>query len=211
MSFYKFIRNKIQVVLIKKKWRKINSHNYTSINKKIDFSLIKVGYMSYGIIDFSYWKSGDEKLIIGNYVSIASGVKFLLGGEHRTDVITTYPFRAILNHDIEAFSKGGITVEDFVWIGTDVLVLSGVRIGTGAIIAAGAIVTKNVPPYSVVAGNPARVVKYRFSEEIRNNLSDIDFHHMLTHHHISFEELYKIPTLEYSISLREIYRSKKID
>ena len=75
----------------------------------------------------------------------------------------------------EAVSKGDIILDDDVWIGYRAIILSGVHIGQGAIIAAGAVVTKDVPPYAIVAGVPARIVKYRFSEDIIKDLEKIDF------------------------------------
>jgi acetyltransferase-like isoleucine patch superfamily enzyme len=103
---------------------------------------------------------------------MAEGVTFILGGEHRMDWITTYPFSAmgeawkgaesITGHPA---SKGDIVVGNDVWIGENVIIKGGLEIGDGAIIAAGSIVTKNVEPYSVVAGVPAKVIRYRFTKE----------------------------------------------
>ncbi|WP_198593310.1 CatB-related O-acetyltransferase [Vibrio sp. 10N.222.54.B6] len=121
------------------------------------------------------WGSKDEKLVIGNYVSIASGVKFFLGGEHQTNTITTFPFKVkVLGHDVEAFSKGPIIIEDDVWIGTDVKIMSGVRVGKGAVIAAGSIVTNDVLPYSIVGGVPARFIKSRVPSELIDELATLD-------------------------------------
>lgn len=74
----------------------------------------------------------------------------------------------------EALSKGDIVIEDDVWVGENALILSGVTIRQGAIVAAGAVVTKDVEPYSIVAGIPAKIIKYRFSEELRKELLNID-------------------------------------
>ena len=75
-----------------------------------------------------------------------------------------------MGENYEALSKGSIIVEDDVWIGARTVILSGVRIGQGAIIAAGSVVTKDVEPYSIVAGNPAKLIKYRFEDNIRAEL-----------------------------------------
>ena len=76
---------------------------------------------------------------------------------------------------VEAFSKGNIVVEDDVWIGYGATILSGVHIGRGAVIAAGAVVTKDVDAYAIVGGIPARILRYRFPEEIREKVSRLNF------------------------------------
>jgi acetyltransferase-like isoleucine patch superfamily enzyme len=121
--------------------------------------------MTYGVPLVDDWHDGSQ-LYIGKYVSIASGVHVILGGNHRLDWITTYPFHdwglAKPDHRI---TKGDVVIGNDVWICQGATILSGVTIGHGAVIAAEAVVTKDVPPYALVAGNPARVKKYRFSEE----------------------------------------------
>jgi chloramphenicol O-acetyltransferase type B len=93
-------------------------------------------------------------------------VKVFLGGEHRTDWVTTFPFtvfseagRGIGGHPK---SKGNVVIGNDVWIATEAFIMSGVTIGDGAVIGARAVVTKDVPAYAVVAGNPSRIVKFRF-------------------------------------------------
>ena len=113
---------------------------------------------------------------IGHYCSIAPNVVFLLNSEHHTDYVSTYPFKVKrLKFSFESFSKGDIIVGDDVWIGFGSIILSGVRIGRGAVIAAGSVVTKDVPNYSIVAGNPAKVIKYRFDEKTMELMDKIDF------------------------------------
>ena len=75
---------------------------------------------------------------------------------------------------MEALTKGKIIVKDDVWIGMSVLILSGITIGQGAVIAAGSVVTKDVPPYAIVGGNPAKILKYRFSSEIIEKVKNVD-------------------------------------
>ena len=74
----------------------------------------------------------------------------------------------------EGLSKGDISVGDDVWIGYRAIILSNVNIGKGAVIAAGAVVTKDVPPYAIVGGMPAKIIRYRFPEKIRNQLLNLD-------------------------------------
>ena len=115
-------------------------------------------------------------LRIGSFCSIANGVKFILSAEHPMDHLLTYPVQELITRDgIDAQSKGDIQVDDDAWIGCGAMVLSGVHIHQGAVVAAGAIVTKDVPPYAIVAGVPAKVMGYRFEQELRDKLLSIDF------------------------------------
>jgi len=128
----------------------------------------EIGPGSYGPLEISSWGEG-AKLSIGAYCSFAEGVKVLLGGEHRSDWLTTYPFNVLWDEGQDNAghprSKGDVTIGHDVWIGTDALILSGVTIGTGAIVGARAVVAKDVPPYAIVVGNPARMLRKRFDDE----------------------------------------------
>ena len=118
----------------------------------------------------------DVMLTIGSFCSIANGVKFILSAEHPMDHLLTYPVQELITRDgMDARSKGDIRVDDDVWIGCGAMIMSGVHIHQGAVVAAGAIVTKDVPPYAIVAGVPAKVLGYRFDEELRRKLLEIDF------------------------------------
>lgn len=169
------IKSKIEFIILKKQWRDRNKHNFTSITKTFDIEKVSVGKMSYGPLEVYDWGSDNEKLSIGNYVSIASGVKFILGGNHYYNTFSTYPFKVMcLGEEREAYSNGPIVINDDVWIATDSIILSGVNVGKGAVIAAGSVVVKDVPPYSIVGGNPAKVIKYRFEQNIIDKLMKID-------------------------------------
>lgn len=151
----------------------MNNHNQTVAGNIFPTKVVKVGTKSYGMLNIqSFYPEGGELLLIGNYVSIATGVLFILGSNHQTQTITTFPLHSVLfgPHPLDRESKGPIVVEDEVWIGTNAMILSGITIGKGAIVAAGSVVTKSIPPYAIVGGNPARIIKYRFSEEIRDAL-----------------------------------------
>ena len=113
-----------------------------------------------------------DKLIIGRFCSIAKGVEFVMNGaNHMLDCLTAYPFEII--DEFQGLSRpfamrgnrGDTVVGNDVWIGQNATILPGVKIGDGAIVGANAVVSKDVPPYSVVAGNPAKVKKYRFDED----------------------------------------------
>lgn len=78
-----------------------------------------------------------------------------------------------------AVAKGNIVVEDDVWIGENAIISSGVKIGQGAIVAAGAVVTKDVEPYAIVGGNPAKIIKFRFNENIREKLMKMNLDEIL--------------------------------
>ncbi|ELC8386914.1 CatB-related O-acetyltransferase [Clostridium perfringens] len=174
MSFSR-IKNLFLLYKQKKQWRKTNSHNETNINKITDLNKISVGKKTYGDLNVFSWGSPNEGLIIGDYVSIANDVKFILGGNHRYDTLSTYPFKVKLGiESIEAYSNGKIFVEDDVWIGMNSIIMSGVKIGKGAVIAAGSVVTRDIEAYSIVGGNPCRLIKYRFERDIIEVVKEID-------------------------------------
>lgn len=112
-----------------------------------------------------------DKLVIGRFCSIAHGATFLLnGGNHFTDTVSSYPF-AIFGHGWEGAMpeawphRGDTVIGNDVWIGFHSTILPGVTVGDGAIIAAKSVVASAVPPYAIAAGNPARVIRYRHSED----------------------------------------------
>lgn len=129
---------------------------------------IKIGDYSYGLRHESFFPyNPSDAVTIGKFCSIADGVKFVFG-EHRTDLVSTFPFHAICfdgEPHSEARSKGKIVIENDVWIGANAMILSGVKIGNGAVVAAGSVVTKDVPPYAIVGGVPAKIIRYRFSRD----------------------------------------------
>lgn len=173
------IVQQLEVRQFKNEWRKRNAHNETKVGDRFfPLAIARVGKGTYGTINIqSMYVTEKDQVVIGNYVSIAPDVTFLLDLNHQIDTATTYPFHSklIKRSSIDAISKGPIVVDDEVWIGTGTYIFSGVTIGKGAIIAAGALVTKDVPPYAIVGGNPARIIRFRFSEEVIKVLLPIRF------------------------------------
>ncbi len=111
-------------------------------------------------------------LRIGRFCSIGPEA-FIILGNHRTDLVSTYPFRSLARFWPEAAngdhpdheSRGDVTIHNDVWLGARVTITSGVTIGNGAVIGANSLVRENVPPYAIVAGNPARLIRYRFDPQ----------------------------------------------
>jgi virginiamycin A acetyltransferase len=123
-----------------------------------------------------------DKLIIGKFCAIARGVKFIMNGaNHSLAGISTYPFQIFWNEwqppDLEFPYKGDTVIGNDVWIGYDVTIMAGVQVGDGAIIAAKAVVTKDVPAYAIAGGNPAKIIRYRFDAQTIAQLLDIAWWH----------------------------------
>jgi acetyltransferase-like isoleucine patch superfamily enzyme len=140
-----------------------------------------VGRHTYGMehIKIRRWNEMKKhySLYIGHFTSIADDVEVYLGGNHYTQLVTSFPFGIVANHIFTnatqipsnlnlngSFCKGNVHIGSDVWIGSHVTIMSGVKIGDGAVIAANSHIVKDVPPYSIVGGNPAAVIKYRFCE-----------------------------------------------
>lgn len=152
-------------------------------DKKIFFMSQNPLYSKYSIGSFTYgdpriltW--GDQSTLkIGKFCSISAEVTILLVGEHRTDWVTTYPFNVLFKefHQLSGHpaTKGDVIIGNDVWIGTRSTILSGVKIGDGAVIGACSVVTKDVPPYAIVAGNPAKIIRMRFKAETIRDLLQI--------------------------------------
>jgi acetyltransferase-like isoleucine patch superfamily enzyme len=148
--------------------------------KQVD-SLITVGEGTYGaahIIKHSW--NLETKIHIGKYCSIADNLHIFLGGNRNMNLITKFPFSADSSHDNlfgtkgqQPISNGDIEIGCDVWIGSHVSIMSGVKIGHGSVIAAFSHVVKDVLPYEVVGGNPARHIKYLFSNEVINQLLEV--------------------------------------
>jgi virginiamycin A acetyltransferase len=123
-----------------------------------------------------------DKLIIGKFCMIASGAKFIMNGaNHLTKAISSYPFAVFGNGWENAMNgksypnKGDLIIGNDVWIGHNATIMAGVRIGDGAIIATNSTVVKDVEPYSIVGGNPAKEIRKRFDEQTISKLLDMQW------------------------------------
>ncbi|HEX8166589.1 MAG TPA: CatB-related O-acetyltransferase [Beijerinckiaceae bacterium] len=131
----------------------------------------RVGEYSYGRPKVRFAETG-APLVIGRYCSIADRVEIFLGGNHRTSWITTYPFDnlpglwpARPSPERSHVTRGGVAIGNDVWIGSGAVILSGVTVGDGAVIGAHAVVSRDIAPYAVVAGNPAQEMRRRFDSD----------------------------------------------
>lgn len=137
--------------------------------------VVSFGEGSYGTPRVLTFRGSEARLVVGPYVSITTGATIVLGGNHPTSWVSLYPFRARLNlpgayTDGMPKTRGDVVIGADAWIGHEALIMSGVHIGVGAVVAARAVVSESVPDFAVVAGSPARVVKFRFPEDVRRRL-----------------------------------------
>lgn len=139
-----------------------------------------IGEYTYG--EPNVYFDNEANLFIGKFCSLSQNIKIFLGGNHRMDWITTYPFNALNEEFPEArkiighpSTKGDVIIGNDVWIGYGVFILSGVTIGNGAVIGANSVVSKNIGAYEVWAGNPAKFIKKRFDDVTINNFENIQW------------------------------------
>ena len=148
------------------------THSYYSDAWTGSFEEYVVRYLYGDAYSLEHWQPQWklDKLYIGDYVCIGGETVILMGGNntHRTDWFSDYPFMDKIVESYEA--KGDTVIDDGVWIGMRAVILPGVKIGEGAVIGTGAVVTKDVEPYSVVAGNPAKEIKKRFASDVIEEL-----------------------------------------
>jgi acetyltransferase-like isoleucine patch superfamily enzyme len=134
-----------------------------------------------GVVHTGMSGEGSARLSIGNFTQFGGNVLIVLTN-HKTDTVSSYPFKlhraywpTVPNSGTDFTTRGDVQIGSDVWIGANATILSGVAIGHGAVIAANACVTKNVEPYSIVGGNPARFIRYRFSKEQIKKLLQIEW------------------------------------
>jgi acetyltransferase-like isoleucine patch superfamily enzyme len=151
---------------------------------RIEGNEVAVGKFTYGVENISLiYHAGCPGLTIGRYCSIAQEVTIFLGAYHRPDWVSTYPFSSrhqnIWHHfgkiETPGFpnSNGAVTIGNDVWIGHAATIMSGLSIGDGAVIAANAHVVRDVLPYEIVGGNPAKHIRYRFSDAVIKRLLEV--------------------------------------
>ena len=172
-----------------------------------------VGDYTYGHKQIKeYFVNNNGKLFIGKYCSIAEGVKVWLGGNHNTKAVSTYPFGLVHREKFKYIcpnqpsTKGNVVIGNDVWIGANATIMSGVTIGDGAVIANNSHVVKDVEPYSLVGGNPAKEIRKRFNKE------DIDFLLEFKWWDLPVEEVAKISKYlcsEKFDELKEYYNGKE--
>ncbi len=150
-------------------------HSYYSDAWSGSFEDAVVRYLYGDEFSLNHWQPQWEidQLYIGDYVAIASEAVILMGGNHnhRVDWFSLYPFEH--NYTESYVGKGDTHIGDGVWLGMRSMVMPGITIGEGAVIAANAVITKDVVPYAIVGGNPAKLIRKRFSEEIIQRLLNL--------------------------------------
>ena len=146
-------------------------------DKNNQYTAVTLGPGSYLVNGSLEFGSLDCHVLIGRYSSLGHRLIFEVGLNHDYNQVTTYPFDDLIKKDGRNHAHNvnhcQIIIGNDVWIGCDVTIMGGVHIGNGAVIGAGTVIAKDVPPYAIVVGNPAKVIKYRFSENIIENLQKI--------------------------------------
>ncbi|PBB42122.1 CatB-related O-acetyltransferase [Mesorhizobium sp. M1A.F.Ca.IN.020.06.1.1] len=136
---------------------------------------VAIGRHTYGVT----WRkvlfpSKESPLQVGAFCSIAGDVLFMCSGQHSTGSATSFPIHSRILNQPEPIGNGGkpggITIGNDVWIGHGAIILPGVEVGDGAVVGAGAVVTRTVPTYAIVGGSPARLIRYRFSQDVISKL-----------------------------------------
>jgi acetyltransferase-like isoleucine patch superfamily enzyme len=184
--YYKIKNKRLRRYLLKKIVQKEDGYAYSKTARKIfkDLYGIEIGYGSYG----GCFSIGNipPNVSFGNYCSVASQVR-IFRANHPMDEFTTHPilYNPVMGYvKKDMLSRQKLEIGNDVWIGEGVIILPSVkRIGNGAVIGAGSVLTKDVEPYTIVVGNPAKAIKHRFSEEVINKLENSKWWEM------EFEEL----------------------
>lgn len=167
------------------------THSYYSNAWTGDFEDYVVRYHYGDEYSLAHWTPQWEidKLHIGDYVCISAEVVILMGGNntHRMDWFSSYPFANKIKELYQA--KGDTHIKDGVWIGMRAMIMPGVTIGEGAVIAANSVVTKDVAPYSIVGGSPAKMLKKRFSDDVIERLLALHIYDLPTEKFAQVQDL----------------------
>jgi acetyltransferase-like isoleucine patch superfamily enzyme len=159
-------------------WSMLRKDRFIFTNQQDQYKNFEIGDWTYGSPTVLRWND-ETRLEIGKFCSIAKGVQILLGGEHHLHWVTTYPLYVFLANEETAFkqphTKGNIIIGNDVWIGVNAVILSGVTIGNGAVVGAASVVTRDIPPYTIAAGNPAKPIRKRFEDPIIQALLKISW------------------------------------
>lgn len=160
-------------IILMKIYKRVSSINYNYSSDK----RVRIGQYTYGLrFSTILLYSKDDRIDIGSYCSIGPGVKIIAGGEHNYKLISSFPLKSYLvtkDPETDTLSNGAVVIGNDVWVGANTIILSGVTIGDGVVIAAGSVITKDIPPYAIVAGVPAKVIDYRFEANMIDSLMEI--------------------------------------
>lgn len=172
MAPFKKLRTKLGI-------RKRKSHETIAEEKATEAKqFASIGRYTYGVSNHNIFGCGPKaQFEIGSFCSIAEGVVFMCRGHHPTHTVSSFPFETMFpggeqDPDLH-IGKTGIKIGNDVWIGRDALIMPQVTIGNGAVVGAGAIVTKDVPAYAIVAGVPTKLIRHRFDNSIIECLETI--------------------------------------
>jgi acetyltransferase-like isoleucine patch superfamily enzyme len=176
-------------------------------------SRVSIGRFTYGNPAFKLWGM-EESIEIGSYCSIADNVTIFGGGEHNTDWVTTFPLRLAYGDpyggkDGLPSTKGKTRIGNDVWIGYGTAILSGVTVNDGAVIGAYSLITKDVLPYSIVGGNPAKLIKYRFTDQQISELLKIQWWNWPHARIIKFMDLLSSNDIDRFIDTVNNYKDKE--
>lgn len=148
-------------------------YKYRFLRDHPRFSSFEIGDWTYGIPTVFLGRTHGT-LRIGKYCSIGPKVECILVGDHRVDFVTTYPFSVFFDEAKHVLGyprdRGDIVIGNDVWLCYGATILAGAKIGDGAVVGLGAVVTGEVPPYAIVAGNPARIIRFRFESKVIERL-----------------------------------------